>query len=236
MIGYLQGRIRECGSDGKWLIDLPLGSPEGAAQPVLGYIVTVPGRFEYEKNPPGQWVSLYVYTHVREDALDLYGFLSASEKGLFLTLLGVNGIGPRVAMSILSNIDPQALIRAILEKDKDTLTQIPGIGKKTAERVVLELVDPLQKKVETGLLGDGMRESVVVDRTGVPSPVFSGVGVDGVSRVLKDAKSALLGLGYREQEIQAVLAQVAAEFSNDAMEKTPPGVEAWIKSALKRLI
>jgi Holliday junction DNA helicase RuvA len=92
-----------------------------------------------------QEVSLHVYTHVREDALALFGFLRREEKQLFERLIGVSGIGPRLAITILSGLSADAVVAAIRAGDVASLTRIPGIGKKTAERMVLELRDKLEQ-------------------------------------------------------------------------------------------
>ena len=115
---------------------------------MVGYSVNVPRNSQYELLPNGKVIELFIHTHVREDQLDLYGFATKSEKELFLTLLSVNGIGPKGALSILSGADTSQLVQAIIEGDKALLTKLPGVGKKTAERMVLELSDSLRKKMD----------------------------------------------------------------------------------------
>src|SRR3954454_8889373 len=134
MIGYLRGEVLEH-TEGRMLF-LVAG---------VGYAVSVPTRSSYFSFAPGFATDLHIHTHVREDALDLYGFSSRVEKEIFLTLLTVNGVGPKMALGILSRVEPDELIRAVVEGDKDSLTRVPGIGKKTAERVVLELSDKMRK-------------------------------------------------------------------------------------------
>lgn len=111
----------------------------------VGYEVQVPLSTFYAVGEPGARVALRIHTHVREDALQLFGFISALELLLFERLLAVNGIGPKVALSVLSGIEPDALIRAVRQSDLGRLTSIPGIGQKTAERLVIELRDRLPK-------------------------------------------------------------------------------------------
>ena len=120
----------------------------------------------------GAEVSLYIHTHVREDVLALYGFLRREEKQLFERLIGVSGIGPKLAMTVLSGIAPDALVTALRGNDLTALTRIPGVGKKTAERMVLELRDKLE-----GL-------------TAAPAPAPAG-------RMEGDVISALVNLGYQ---------------------------------------
>ncbi|HEU5234058.1 MAG TPA: Holliday junction branch migration protein RuvA [Terriglobales bacterium] len=129
----------------------------------------------------GAEVSLYIHTHVREDVLALYGFLRREEKQLFERLIGVSGIGPKLAMTVLSGIAPDALVSALRGNDLTALTRIPGVGKKTAERMVLELRDKLE-----GL-------------TAAPAPAPA-------SRMEEDVISALVNLGY-----QRSLAEAAAK-------------------------
>lgn len=125
MIGYLQGEILEH-SDGKMLIGVGDRKQSG----VVGYSVAVPQSAIYGSYLAGQMIELFVHTHVREESFDLYGFNSKFEKALFLTLLTVNGIGPKSALGILSVVEPNQLVDAIIQGDQAFLTRAPGIGKK----------------------------------------------------------------------------------------------------------
>jgi len=130
----------------------------------VGYDVQVPLSTFYAVGEPGTRVALRIHTHVREDAIQLFGFGSALELTLFERLLAVNGIGPRVALSVLSGIEPDALIRAVRQSDLGRLTGIPGIGKKTAERLVIELRDRLPKVDAAGpadTAGGDVRDDVL---------------------------------------------------------------------------
>ena len=111
----------------------------------VGYDVFVPLSTFYGLGDTGAPIALRVHTHVREDALVLYGFATLVEQELFERLIGVGGIGPKVALAVLSGIEPQDLIRAIERGDVARLTAIPGVGKKTSERIVLELKDRLPR-------------------------------------------------------------------------------------------
>src|SRR5205809_6113875 len=111
----------------------------------VGYDVAVPLSTFYQLGDAGADVSLRIHTHVREDALALYGFASALELDLFERLIGVSGIGPKLGLAVLSGIEPLDLIRAIEQADVARLTAIPGVGKKTSERIVLELKDRLPR-------------------------------------------------------------------------------------------
>ena len=139
----------------------------------VGYQLAVPLSTFYDVGEPGAEVALRVHTHVREDALLLFGFLTALERDLFERLIAVSGVGPRLALAVLSGIEPQGLVRAVRDGDVARLTAIPGIGRKTAERVVLELRVRLPKTLAA--------EPALGPATG---------------RLRDDLLSALLNLGY----------------------------------------
>ncbi len=131
----------------------------------VGYDVFVPLSTFYGLGEPGAETALRIHTHVREDALVLYGFATLLEQELFERLIGVSGIGPKVALAVLSGIEPLELIRAIERGDLARLTAIPGVGKKTSERIVLELKDRLPRaQVAAVAAGDRAAGAVVVAR------------------------------------------------------------------------
>lgn len=146
MIGRLVGQLVTDDVDGAIILDV-----QG-----VGYEVTVPlgavGRARRGgENGRSGYLCLFVHTHVREDALSLFGFASESERTVFRVLLGLPGVGPKMALSILSALPPEELTVAVQNKDLPRLTRIPGVGKKTAERLILELKEKLPK---LGLTGD----------------------------------------------------------------------------------
>lgn len=151
-------------------------------------------------------VSLLIYTAVREDNLSLFGFLTSQEKQIFLKLISVSGIGPKLALSILSKISTEDLIRAIFQKDLLTLTSISGIGKKTAERLVVELKDKL-----LSLSKDSSLES----------------GTPKITPLIDDLLSALLNLGYNKIEAEKTLK--AIRFTE------PTNFEKTLKESLQAL-
>jgi Holliday junction DNA helicase RuvA len=110
----------------------------------VGYRVTIPLSTFYRIGEPGAEVTLLTHTHVREDALALFGFLTGVEQALFERLIAVSGVGPKLAVSILSGIEATELVAALRSSDLARLTRIPGVGMKTAERLVLELKDKMQ--------------------------------------------------------------------------------------------
>lgn len=135
MIGWLSGKVVQAVPD---RLILDVGG--------VGYLVAIPlsTYYELQKADPGATIRLYIHTHVREDALALYGFWSEREKELFERLIAVSGIGPRLAQVVLSGMAPDELIAALAAGDVARLVRIPGVGKKTAERMVVELRDKLQ--------------------------------------------------------------------------------------------
>jgi holliday junction DNA helicase RuvA len=175
----------------------------------VGYEVLVPLSTFYVVGDAGAAVTLRVHTHVREDALSLFGFATSIELDLFERLIAISGIGPRLALAVLSGIEPPELIRAIRLQDVARLTAIPGVGKKTAERIGLELKDRLPaaaQAIETGhdaaLPADQLRE---------------------------DLLSALLNLGYP---------RAAAEKGIDRARQATPdaGFEQALREALRLLM
>jgi holliday junction DNA helicase RuvA len=163
----------------------------------VGYLVAIPlSTFAAIGELHGE-VTLLIHTHVREDALALYGFLSQREKHLFELLLGASGVGPSLALKILSGMNVEELVPAIRVGDLARLTKIPGVGRKTAERMVVELKDKL--------------EGVPVEPA-KPSPA-SPAGVEA------DVKSALLNLGYDERTADAAVAEAKREAGITNFEK-----------------
>ena len=176
----------------------------------VGYDVQVPLSTFYEVGEEGAEVTLRVYTHVREDALQLYGFLTDLERQVFERLIGISGIGPKLAIAVLSGMDSREVIAAIQRADVARLTGIPGIGKKTAERIVLELKDRLMK---------------------LASPVEAGAstGAAATDRLRQDLLSALQNLGYHRPQ---------AEKAIDAALKTDADAnfEQALRSALREMM
>ena len=159
----------------------------------VGYDVQVPLSTFYGLGEPGAGITLRVHTHVREDAIALYGFASPLEQELFERLISISGIGPKLALAVLSGIDPGELIRAIRTQDVARLTRIPGVGKKTAERIGLELKDRLPQAAGAGAAADSAEPG---------------------GGLRDDLSSALANLGYQ---------RAAAEKAVDAVLKKTPG-------------
>ena len=160
----------------------------------------------------GEKAKLYIYTYIREDCMDLYGFFSRSEKRCFEMLIGISGVGPKAAIAILSAGSPENLILNIVSGNEKALTAAPGIGKKIAQRIILELKDKLAKETEAISFGD------------VPS--FTAVSAAGNTKI-SDASAALTVLGYSSAEISAALKKTDVENLS---------LEEIIKACLKQMI
>lgn len=152
----------------------------------VGYKVSVSLNTFARLPGAGERVFLFVHTAVREDDIALFGFIEESEKKVFLKLIGVNGIGPKLALTILSGIAPTDLIDALHREDLARLTAISGIGRKTAERMILDLKDKL-------------KELLTEDRLRVPS---------GPRGLIEEATSALVNLGYNRAVAEKTLSHV----------------------------
>lgn len=222
MIGYLSGKILDH-SHGKVLVGV--GAADGNG--VVGYAVMVPESEGHVGLLPGNTAEFFIYTHVREDSLDLFGFRTAAEKDLFLTLLEVSGIGPKSALTILSGAEAGQLISAILKADKAYLGRIPGIGKKTAERIVLELSDKIRKKMDAGVYAL-LKPAAGATAAGAASYAAPGSGRG--SALVRDAIAALIGLGYREADAENLVHKLI-----DESETPPTRVEDVIRTALRQL-
>ena len=166
----------------------------------VGYDVSVPLSTFYTVGDPGSRVALRIHTHVREDALQLFGFATALELLLFQRLIGVSGIGPKVALAVLSGIEPDELVRAIRSADVARLTRIPGVGKKTSERLVVELKDRLPQVTST-------------------PPDDAATPAAGNVDIRDDLLSALGNLGYQRATIEKTVDKVVRTSESRAFEE-----------------
>jgi len=174
----------------------------------VGYDVTIPISTFTALPGEGKEVRLRIHTHVREDAISLFGFLTSEEKTLFEKLITVSGIGPKLAVTVLSGLSTGELISAIRAGQTATLVRIPGVGKKTAERVVLELRDKLE-----GLAGAAI--------AGPAQPP-----VEALSPVDQDVLSALINLGCNRSAAEAAIRKAKTS-------GTPPDFEPLFRRALE---
>lgn len=178
MIAFLRGRVIDK-QPNRLVVDV-----QG-----IGYEVHVPLSTYYDVGDEGAEVALRVYTHVREDALQLYGFLTDLERQLFERLIGISGIGPKLAIAVLSGIESRELVIAVQRADVARLTGIPGIGKKTADRIVLELKDRLAA-------------------IAVPAAAGAAPGATPGDRLRDDIVSALQNLGYHRPQAEKAVESV----------------------------
>ncbi len=172
----------------------------------VGYEVSIPLTTFYELGDEGSDVELRIYTHVREDAIQLFGFKTIRERDLYLKLIGVQGIGPKSGIAMLSGMSADEIIAAIRTNNLVRLTSIPGVGRKTAERMVIELRDKMGE-----LAGDGTAAS---ESSGPALPADA---------VFEDAVSALVNLGYQKAAAEKALKQASDE-----------GTEATVQKLLRR--
>lgn len=197
MIGFLEGKLR-------------VKNPEYVIVDVhgVGYYVHVPLSTFYDLPEQGQPVSMNIHTHVREDVIQLFGFRTSAEKEMFLLLNAVNGVGPKLALGILSGISPDELRQVVARQDHGRLKNIPGVGRKIAERVVLELRDKVKGKEK--------------EKPEPQQPFAAG-------NVFSDAFSALVNLGYRPPEAEKALTRAGTALGEN------PSLESLLKHALKVL-
>ncbi|HEX8097639.1 MAG TPA: Holliday junction branch migration protein RuvA [Pyrinomonadaceae bacterium] len=171
----------------------------------VGYEVTIPLSTFYDLEDAGASVSLRVYTHVREDALQLYGFKTARERELFQRLISVSGIGPKLAVTMLSGMSADEIIASIRTNNLARLTSIPGVGKKTAERLVIELRDKI-----AALSSPALEEEF--------APREAGAAPTSEDAVRDDALSALLNLGYQKPSAEKAITAAVQEGGDISVE------------------
>ncbi len=172
----------------------------------VGYLVHLSAASLLALPPRGEQAALRIITHLRQDALDLFGFVSQEEEDVFRALLDVKGVGPRAAQNILSGIEPRDLAQAVAQGDVARLTKVPGVGKKTAERLVVELKDKL----------------VALARAAGPA------AARGAGGLLEQLATALVNLGYKPAQAEQV-----AEAMKDRAEGK--GLDELLREALKAM-
>ncbi len=171
----------------------------------VGYEVTIPLSTFYDLEDANSPVALRIYTHVREDTLQLYGFKTARERELFLRLISVSGIGPKLGITMLSGMSADEIIASIRTNNLARLTSIPGVGKKTAERLVIELRDKISSLSSPAL------EEEFATRTGAGAPASE-------DDMRDDALSALVNLGYQKAPAEKAVTAAMQEGSDLSVE------------------
>ena len=199
MIATLRGKVSHVGTE---TMVVEVGG--------IGYLVTAPGRLLAEVATVGADVYLHVHTYVREDQISLYGFKTVEDREFFELLMSVKGIGPKAALGMISQSDVTLLKKAVFQEDRALLATVPGIGIKTAARVILELRDKLKEEYLGGAAADGAE---------TPGGIRPGVA--------EGAVRALISLGYRESEVRRVLSTI--QISPDTT------LEVAVAGALKAL-
>lgn len=194
MIGSLRGEVIERSAGGTALVEV------GG----VGYLVHVSPKTLAELEPTSS-TFLFVHHHIREDAQTLYGFLTRDERSCFQTLIATHGIGPAMAMAILSTHSPRSLLDIVVSGDVASLTLVPGVGKKTAERLLVELKGRF-----------------------VLSSSSEAYGGD-TSSIVTDVREALVGLGYDDREIREALSDI------DESDRTTDDASVLLKAVLGRL-
>lgn len=178
----------------------------------VGYEIDAPMSTFYQLPDGGQEIVLFTHFVVREDAHHLYGFYTKEERSLFRTLLKVNGVGPRLGLTILSSISPDEFVECVLNNDAATLVRLPGVGKKTAERLIIEMRDKLADWCKNAAYtGEKLIQKENNQR----------------HQILQDAISALISLGYKQQEANRTITR---------MDDGSSGSEELIRRALREKI
>ena len=177
----------------------------------IGYLINCPLGISAEFGGPGENVTVYLYQSVKEDDISLYGFSSRDQKEMFLKLITVSGIGPKVAHTICASLSAEQIAAAVMSNNVALLTGVKGLGKKTAERIILELKDKLKAQ-----LGASAAVSAV--------PAAAAASAGGNAGIMQDAAGALVVLGYKDQEAADA---VAAAYEEGI------GLEDLIRKALK---
>jgi Holliday junction DNA helicase RuvA len=208
VIGLLRGAVVVRTGEGEVIIDVGGVGYRVAVTPATAAALVVAGA--------AAEATLYVHTHVREDAIVLYGFVHDDERRCFEVLLGSHGVGPALALAIMAALSPAALSTAVLEEDLDTLCTVPGVGRKTAARLLIELKSRLDLP-DLSLGGAGV---------GAGGGVGGADGGGGSSRTSRaEARAALSELGYAPDEIRAALDSLRDDV----------GVEEMLRLALREL-
>ncbi|HSG61480.1 MAG TPA: Holliday junction branch migration protein RuvA [Pseudomonadales bacterium] len=177
----------------------------------VGYDVLAPMSTFYRLPGLGEPIVLHTHFVVREDAQQLYGFYDKQERALFRALIKVNGVGPKLALTILSGIEADEFVVSVHRGDCDALVRLPGVGKKTAERLIIEMKDRLKDWQQ----GDGMVTSIAV-------PI-----APSANQRVADAESALVALGYKPTEAAKAIAKLPNDYDNS---------EDMIRAALKAMV
>lgn len=192
----------------------------------VGYSVFLPTSVICNMPEVGQEAFLWIYTHVKEDILKLYGFQSYEQKMIFQTLISVSGVGPKVGLAILSTLSPGDVVNAILTESKEAFEAVPGIGKRTAEKMLVDL-KPKLEKLEKAF--------EMLNAGGAPLPVTTVASDDGHKRQIKfntvflELASALENLGYKSKQVNAIIKTMQKDHGGEL------GLQELLKLSLNKL-
>lgn len=223
MIEYLSGKVL-CRTPTSLIVDV-----QG-----VGYGVEMPLSALCEVPPRGELINLWVDTYVREDALRLFGFLSLEDRQTFIMLRSVSGIGPKIALAILSTFDAAALRQVVIQNKASLLEAVPGIGRRTAEKIILELRGKIERIATTLTKGSSKIEST---KSHQHKGAVSLSAIDGLTDltefevVYEDVRSALENLGYKDKEIGPVMTDLRKNYDSS----TKGEFQTVLKTALKSL-
>ncbi|MBB5320753.1 Holliday junction branch migration protein RuvA [Marinobacter oulmenensis] len=206
MIGRIRGQLIEK-SPGHALVECS----------GLGYEIDIPYTTFFNLPDSGQEVTLHTHFAVREDAQSLYGFASKLDRDLFRLLIKVNSVGPKLAIAILSGLDAQQFIRCVEARDTNALVKLPGVGKKTAERLLIEMADRITQ----------LEGQFVPSAPDAPAVAGEPAGAPSAADVVEEAEAALIALGYKPQEATKAVSKVSEPGMNS---------QTLIRLALKNMI
>lgn len=199
MIGFLSGKILEC--EGQTVLLNVKG---------VGYEVFVGAEMDKGLGQPNDSLSLWIYSHIREDQFTLFGFKQALLKKVFMILIGINGVGPKLAMAAVTMLELRELVDAVSMGNAQVLQSVPGIGRKMAERIILELKDKLAAQVTVHEWTSGASDTDL--------------------SLWKDLTEALVGLGFSDQKIRNVITLLRSEHIDE-----PLGLNQLLKLALQKI-
>jgi len=203
VIGRLEGVVVERDDNGSCVIDIS----------GVGYEVFVPGRSLHKLPAPPEKAILHIHTHVREDAITLYGFATRTDRVAFQTLLGVSGVGPKLALTILHHLTASDLAMAIAREDKSRFKGISGVGKKVAERLVIDLRDKLPVTAAAAAVSSGTAPAVALNLSDSASTVISALVQMGFSRAESERAVAEAKGRDRERQVEELLREALSKLA-----------------------
>jgi Holliday junction DNA helicase RuvA len=205
----------------------------------VGYGVEMPLSSICAIGGHGQTVTAWIETHVREDAIKLFGFASIEEKELFNIVCAVSGVGPKIGLAILGGLQPAQIFSAVLDGHKELLESVPGVGKRLAERLALELKPKIEKylKSRPAALAAARSGAAAAPRSAAAGDIFASTGTssDLGAQLLSDAQSALENLGFKDKDVSQVLSKIWKDQDEATGLANKDGLTDLIRGALAEL-